>query len=70
MRTNIVIEDSLMRQAMRKSGLTTKKAVVEAGLRMLVAVHAQTGIRGLRGTVKWAGDLSTTRQDRIEHQPE
>ncbi|MBI4737383.1 MAG: type II toxin-antitoxin system VapB family antitoxin [candidate division NC10 bacterium] len=65
MRTNVVIEDGLMRKAMRASGLTTKRAVVEVGLRLLVQTKAQTGIRRLRGKVRWEGDLNDMRIGRI-----
>lgn len=64
MRTNIDIDDDLMRQAMRASGATTKRAVVEQGLRMLVDVRGQRAIRRLRGKVKWAGDLNVSRLGR------
>jgi Arc/MetJ family transcription regulator len=60
MRTNIVIEDRLI-QAMRATGLSTKRAVVEAGLKLLVQVKAQTGIRRLRGKVAWKGNLDELR---------
>jgi len=49
MRTNIVLDDDLVRKAMKATGLGTKRAVVEEGLRLLVKVNAQTGIRRLRG---------------------
>ena len=52
MRTNIVIDDRLMQEAMRDAGLTTKRAVVEAGLRLLVQVKAQSGVRRLRGKIE------------------
>lgn len=65
MRTNIEIDDQLMQQAMRSTGARTKRAVVEAGLRLLVKVHAQTGIRQLRGKVQWQGDLNESRQGRV-----
>jgi Arc/MetJ family transcription regulator len=52
MRTNIVIDDDLIRQAMQVTGLRTKRAAVEAGLKLLVEVKSQTGIRGLRGKLK------------------
>ncbi len=64
MRTNIVIDDELIEQAMRATGLPTKKAVVEAGLRLLVQVHAQTGVRRLRGQIDWQGDLDELRSGR------
>jgi len=61
MRTNIEIDDRLMRQAMRCSGARTKKAAVEAGLRLLAETHAQASIRRLRGKVRWEGDLERSR---------
>lgn len=64
MRTNIEIDDVLMRRAMRVSGAKTKKAAVEAGLRLLVETEAQTGIRQLRGKIKWVGDLGEMRRAR------
>lgn len=64
MRTNIDIDDSLMRQAMRHSGGRTKKATVEAALRLLVATYSQSGIRRLKGKVHWEGDLEASRRDR------
>ena len=65
MRTNIDIDDQLMTQAMRLSGARTKKAAVEAGLRLLAEVHAQVSIRKLRGKVRWEGDLSRSREGRV-----
>ena len=64
MRTNIDIDDRLMRQAMRCSGARTKKAAVEAGLRLLAETHAQGAIRELRGKVRWDGDLNGSRLSR------
>jgi Arc/MetJ family transcription regulator len=66
MRTNIDIDDRLMRQAMRHSGSRTKKATVEAGLRLLVETHAQTAVRRLKGKVHWEGDLDESRRGRIQ----
>jgi Arc/MetJ family transcription regulator len=65
MRTNIEIDDQLMQQAMRSSGARTKKAVVEAGLQLLVKTHSQTAIRRLRGKIRWRGDLNESRQGRV-----
>jgi Arc/MetJ family transcription regulator len=64
MRTTIDIDDALMRKAMRLSGLTTKKAVVEAALRLLIKTHSQAGIRRLRGKVKWEGNPDDSRRGR------
>jgi Arc/MetJ family transcription regulator len=66
MRTNIEIDDELMQTAMRRSGASTKKGAVEAGLRLLVKTHAQAGILKLRGKVHWEGDLKASRKGRGE----
>ena len=66
MRTNIEIDDLLVHRAMRSSGTRTKKAAVEAGLRLLVKTHAQAAIRKLRGKVQWEGDLEDSRRGRFE----
>ena len=64
MRTNIDIDDRLMRQAMRTSGARTKRAVVEEGLRLLIQTRGQRSIRRLRGQVAWKGDLDASRLGR------
>ena len=64
MRTNIVIDDGLMKQAMTLSGLPTKKQAVEEGLRLLIQVRRQQRIRRQRGKLRWEGDLEAMRRDR------
>lgn len=64
MRTNIDIDDDLMRDAMRASGERTKRAVVDRALRLLVETRGQTRIRRLRGKVTWRGDLNESRRTR------
>jgi Arc/MetJ family transcription regulator len=66
MRTNIDMDDQLVKQAMRSTGASTKKAVVEAGLRLLVQTHSQASIRKLRGKVKWEGNLEESRLGRVK----
>jgi Arc/MetJ family transcription regulator len=63
MRTNIVIDDDLMAEAIKLSRLKTKKAVVESGLRLLIQIKKQEGIKRLRGRLKWDGDLEKMRLD-------
>jgi Arc/MetJ family transcription regulator len=63
-RTNIVIDDKLMRDALRATGLKTKREVVELGLRTLLRLNRQMEIRRLRGKLDWQGDLDTMRSDR------
>ena len=64
MRTNIVIDDKLMIDALKATGLKTKKEAVELGLRTLVKQSKQQDIRKLRGKLKWEGDLEDMRIDR------
>ena len=63
MRTNIVIDDKLMRDALRATGMKTKRAAVESGLRTLLRLSRQAKIRRLRGKVDWQGDLNAMRSD-------
>ena len=63
MRTNIEIDDELMAQAMKVSGLATKRETVEAGLRLLVKLKAQQRIKRYRGKLRWEGDLDRMRRD-------
>lgn len=61
MRTNIVIDDKLMMDALKATGLSTKKEAVEQGLKLLVRRSQQQEIRKLRGRIKWEGDLDELR---------
>ena len=63
MRTNIVIDDKLMRDALRATGLKTKRQVVEEGLRTLLRLKRQAEIRRFRGKLDWHGDLDAMRSD-------
>lgn len=63
MRTNIVIDDELMSQAIKATGLRTKKDVVEQGLKLLVQRKKQQSIRELRGQITWEGDLDEMRDN-------
>ena len=64
MRTNIVIEDQLMKDALRTSGIRTKREAVELGLRTLVQLGKQQQARKLRGKITWEGDLEAMRTDK------
>lgn len=63
MRTNVVIDDQLMSEAMTLSHLKTKKAVIENALQLLVQVKRQEKIRKLKGKLKWEGNLDEMRID-------
>ena len=64
MRTNIVIDDKLMADAFKATGLQTKREVVEEGLKSLIRLKKQADIRSLRGKLKWEGDLEDMRSDK------
>jgi Arc/MetJ family transcription regulator len=63
MRTNIDIDDQLMADALRLTGITTKREVVELALRTLLRLHNQSKVRELRGKLDWQGDLEQMRAD-------
>jgi Arc/MetJ family transcription regulator len=63
MRTNIVIDDKLMQNTLRATGLKTKREAVELGLRTLLRLRRQAAIRHLRGKLEWQGDLNAMRSD-------
>ena len=61
MRTNIEIDDDLMNDVLKATGLKTKKAVVELGLKTLIRLRKQERIKDFRGQLKWTGDLDDMR---------
>lgn len=64
MRTNIVIDDVLMRETLRATGLKTKREAVELGLRTLLRLSKQEQIRNFRGKLHWEGDWNAMRMER------
>ncbi len=64
MRTNIVIDDKLMKDTLRATGLKTKREAVELGLRTVLRLRQQEAIRNFRGKLAWQGDLEAMRIDK------
>jgi Arc/MetJ family transcription regulator len=64
MRTNIEIDDDVLREAQRLIGTRTKRETVDVALRELVARHRRIGVLKLRGRVHWEGDLEQSRRGR------
>lgn len=64
MRTNIVIDEKLMRDTLRATGLKTKREAVELELRTLLRLHRQERIRRFRGKLNWGGDLEVLKTGR------
>ncbi len=63
MRTNVVIDDDLMDEALKVSGLKTKRQAIEESLRLLVKTRGQARVRRLRGALRWEGSLDDMRRD-------
>jgi Arc/MetJ family transcription regulator len=63
-RTNVAINDVLMESALKVSGVKTKKDTIEEALRLLVQIKNQENIKGLRGKLKWTGNLNNMRTDK------
>lgn len=64
MRTNVVLDDDLVRSALKLSGCKTKKRAIEEGLKLLIQVNRQKRIKDFRGKLKWTGNLSKMRTDK------
>jgi Arc/MetJ family transcription regulator len=65
MRTNIVLDDELVRRAQKLTGIKTKREVVHEALKLLILLNEQAEIRALRGKLPWDGDLAGQRQSRV-----
>ena len=65
MRTNIVLDDKLLTQGMRLTGLKTRRALVDLALKELIRRRRQRDLLKLRGAVKWEGDLDQMRRGRV-----
>ena len=63
MRTNIEIDDKLMNDVLKATGLKTKKDAVELGLKTLIRLNKQENIKKFRGKLQWTGDLDDMRTD-------
>ncbi len=64
MRTNVVLDDNLVKSALEASGYKTKKKAIEEGLKLLIDVRRQKRIRAFRGKLRWSGDLDRMRRDK------
>jgi Arc/MetJ family transcription regulator len=64
MRTNVVLDDDLVKSALSLSGLKTKKKAIEEGLKLLIQVNRQKKIKDFRGKLKWTGNLNKMRTDK------
>ena len=65
MRTNVVLDDELVTEAMRLTGASTKREVIDRALRTLIRLERQRAVLDLRGTVDWEGDLGAMRESRL-----
>ena len=63
MRTNIVLDDTLMNKALRIGGFKTKKATIENALKLFIQIKGQQNIKKLKGKIHWEGNLEEMRRD-------
>jgi Arc/MetJ family transcription regulator len=63
MRTNIVIDEKLISEAIKATGARTKREAVELGLKALIQLKKQESLKGFRGRLKWRDDLDRMRTD-------
>lgn len=64
MRTNIVLDEDLVKRAQRLTGIRTKRELVNTALRTLVRLNEQASLRNLRGKLNWEGNLDEMREGR------
>lgn len=64
MRISVVLDDDLVKSALKASGLKSRKEVIDEGLKLLINVHSQTKIRAFRGKLRWSGNLNKMRRDK------
>jgi Arc/MetJ family transcription regulator len=64
MRTNIIIDDTLTADVLKATGAKSKREAVELGLKALLRLKQQEGIKAFKGKLKWEGDLEQMRTDR------
>ena len=63
MRTNIVIDENLIADAIKATGARTKREAVELGLKTLIQLKKQEALKGFRGKLKWRDELDRMRLD-------
>lgn len=64
MRTNVILDETLVQQAKALTGIRTTRAVIDEALRLLVQLREQSQVRELRGKLLWEGDLAMLRETR------
>ena len=64
-RTNIVLDDALIKQCLKITGIKTRRNLVDHALRELLRHENQKKILELQGSIDWEGDLSNWRKDRF-----
>lgn len=67
MRTNVVLDEKLIREAKELTGIATTRAVLDEALRTLIRLRRQSEIRSLRGMLQWEGDLAALRETRVSY---
>lgn len=64
-RTNIVLDEKLVQEGLKRTGIKTRRALIDFALKELVRREKQVGLLSLKGSVHWEGDLAAMRRTRI-----
>jgi len=64
-RTNIEIDDALVREARKLTRLKTKRQIVDRALELLVRTESRKGILRYYGAGIWKGDLKASQRNRV-----
>lgn len=64
MRTNVVLDETLVEQAKTLTGIKTTREVIDEALRLLIRLREQGQVAELRGRLRWEGDLAVWREER------
>lgn len=64
MRTNIEIDDKALNKVKKLCGARTKKEAVEKSLDFMIKFYKRSGLKDLKGKVKWEGDLDEMRKEK------
>lgn len=63
-RTNVVLDDDLVTECRKETGIQTVRALIDHALRELLRHQRQKKVLELKGAVRWEGDLDTWRRGR------
>ena len=64
-RTNVVLDDQLVDECVKATGIRTRRALIDHALHELLRHERQKEVLALKGNVTWDGDLAAWRSARV-----